>query len=81
MCLLNDEILCVGANVFKGIFLIKISTHELIGNYLNLNVSSIIKYQNGLLCGVENKNGNNSIIQLKYDKYNLIKIYEEECAH
>ena len=34
MCLLEDDILCIGGNNSKGFYLIKISTHQLIKNIL-----------------------------------------------
>ena len=36
MCLLENDLLCVGGNNSKGFYLIKISTHQLIKNIIGI---------------------------------------------
>ena len=54
MCLLEDDLLCVGGYNSKGFYLIKISTHQLIKNILGpKNIYSIIECLDGLfLCSI-----------------------------
>ena len=68
MCLLEDDLLCVGGYNSKGFYLIKISTHQLIKNILGpKNIYSIIECLDGLfLCSIVDENGNHSLIKYKY---------------
>ena len=83
MCLLEDDLLCVGGTNSKGFYLIKISTHQLIKNILGSNnIYSIIKCLDGLfLCSIVDEKGNNSLVKYKYEEENLKKIVEKEKAH
>ncbi len=83
MCLLEDDILCVGGNNSKGFYLIKISTHQLIKNILGPEtIYAINECLDGLfLCSIEDEKGNHSLVKYKYEEQNLKKIYEKEKAH
>ena len=83
MCLLNNDILCVGGDNSKGFYLIQISTHHIIKSILGpKRIFSINKCLNGLfLCSIIDKNGNNSIVKYKFEGNNLKKVFEKEKAH
>ena len=83
MCLINEDILCIGGDNSKGFYLIKISSHQLIKNIIGpKRIWSIHKcFDDLFLCSIINENGNNSIVKYKYKKQNLIKIFENENAH
>ena len=58
MCLLEDDILCVGGTNVKGFYLIEISTHQLIKNIYDPEMS-INKCLDGLfLCSIIDENQN-----------------------
>ena len=80
MCLLEDDILCVGG---KGFYLIKISTHQLIKNILGpITIFAINECLDGLfLCSIIDEKGNHSLVKYKYELQNLKKIFEKEKAH
>ena len=83
MCLLEDDILCVGGKNSKGFYLIKISTHQLIKNILGpKTIYAINECLDGLfLCSIIDEKGNNCLVKYKYEEQNLKKIYEKEKAH
>ena len=83
MCLLNNDILCVGGDNSKGFYLIQISTHHLIKIIFGpKRIFSINKCLDGLiLCSIIDKNGNNSIVKYKFEGNNLKKVFEKEKAH
>ena len=83
MCLLEDDILCVGGRNSKGFYLIKISTHQLIKNILGpKSIFSIYECIDGLfLCSTINENGNHAIVKYKYENGNMNKIIEKEKIH
>ena len=83
MCLLEDDLLCVGGNNSKGFYLIKISTHQLIKNIIGpKTIWSINECLDGLfLCSIIDEKGNHSLVKYKYEQQNLIKIAEKEKAH
>jgi WD40 repeat protein len=57
MCLLEDDILCVGGNHSKGFYLIKISTHQLIKNIIGIKtIYSINECLDGLFLCEERAN-------------------------
>ena len=58
MCLLDNDLLCVGGYNSKGFYLIKISTHQLIKNIIGpQTIWSINKCLDGLfLCSIINEN-------------------------
>ena len=73
---LDDDILCVGG--YKGFYLIKISTHQLIKNIIGQSVYSIYKCLDGLfLCSIY-ENNNKSLVKYKYENQNFNKIIEIE---
>ena len=83
MCLLNDNILCIGGNNSKGFYLIDINTHKIIKNILGPKIIYCInKCLDGLfLCSIVDENGNNSLVKYKYENEDLKKIVEKENAH
>ena len=83
MCLLEDDMLCVGGCNSKGFYLIKISTHQLIKNILGpKTIWSINECLDGLfLCSIIDEKGNNSLVKYKYEEQDLKKIIEKEKAH
>ena len=83
MCLLEDDILCVGGTNSKGFYLIKISTHQLIKNILGpKTIYAINECLDGLfLCSIIDEKGNHCLVKYKYEEQNLNKIFEKEKAH
>ena len=83
MCLLEDDILCVGGDNSKGFYLIKISTHQLIKNILGpKTIYAINECLDGLfLCSIIDEKGNHCLVKYKYEEQNLNKIFENEKAH
>ena len=83
ICLLENDILCIGGSESKGFYLIKISTHQLIKNIIGpKRIYCINKCFDGLfLCSIIDKEGNNNLIKYKYKNQNLEKVYEKENAH
>ena len=80
ICLLEEDILCIGG---RGFYLIQISTHQIIKNIKTLNkIYCINECNNGLfLCSIKDKNNINCIIKYKYEELNLNKIVEKKNAH
>jgi len=85
MCLLDNDLLCVGGKDSKGFYLIKITTHELIKNIIGpKTIYSITECIDGLfLCSILNENGVYSIAkyEYEYENKNLKKVVEKEKAH
>ncbi len=85
ICLIDNDLLCVGGNDSKGFYLIKISSHQLIKNILGpKTIYSIKECVDGLfLCSIINENGNYSLAKYEYDfeNKNLKKVIEKENAH
>ena len=83
MCLLENDILCVGGDNSKGFYLIKISTHKLIKNIPGPKIIwSINECLDGLfLCSIIDEKGNNCLVKYKYEEQNLKKIFEKKKAH
>ena len=83
LCLLDDDILCIGGINSKGFYLIKISTHQIIKNILGpKRIYSINKCIDGLfLCSIIDDKDNHNLIKYKYDNLNLIKVVEKIKAH
>ena len=83
MCLLENDLLCVGGDNYKGFYLIKIPTHQLIKNIIGPKIIfSIYKCLDGLfLCSIKDENENNSLVKYKYEEQNLKKVIEKEKAH
>jgi WD40 repeat protein len=83
MCLLENDILCVGGTNSKGFYLIKISTHQLIKNILGPNkIFAINECLDGLfLCSIIDEKGNHCLVKYKYEEQNLKKMFEKEKAH
>ena len=83
MCLLDDDILCIGGDNYKGIYLIKISIHQIINNITGIKtIYSIFKCEDFLfLCSIIDIDGNNCLVKYKYEKNELIKVIEKKNAH
>ena len=65
MCLLEDDILCVGGTNSKGFYLIKISTNQIIKNILGPTMIFVInECLDGLFrCSIEDEKGNDYIVK------------------
>ena len=83
MCLLENDLLCIGGTNSKGFYLIKISTHQLIKNIIGPNtIYSINECLDGLfLCSIIDEKGNNCLVKYKYEEQDLKKVVEKEKAH
>ena len=85
MCLLDNDLLCVGGTSSNGFYLINITTHQLIKKISGpKTIYSITECRDGLfLCSIVNENGNYSlaIYEYEYENKNLKKVSEKEKAH
>ena len=83
LCIIDDDILCVGGTNSKGFYLIKISSHQIIKNILGPKViySIYCCFDGLLLCSVTNENGNCAIVKYKYENQNMNKVVEKEKIH
>ena len=83
LCVINENILCVGGINSKGFYLINISTHQLIKNILGpQEIYSIYQCLDGLLlCSIKNENGNCAIVKYKYENEEMKKVIEKEKIH
>ena len=83
LCLIKEDILCVGGNNSKGFYLINISTHQLIKNIIGPQaIYSINECFDGLfLCSIKNEKGNCAIEKYKYENEDFKKIVEKEKIH
>jgi WD40 repeat protein len=83
LCMLDNDILCVGGNNSKGFYLIKISNHQIIKNILGpKEIYCIYECYDGLfLCSIKNENGNCALVKYKYENENMNKIIEKEKIH
>ena len=83
MCLLENDLFCVGGINSKGFYLIKISTHQLIKNIIGpKRIYSINECLDGLfLCSIIDEKGNNCLVKYKYEEEDLKKVVEKEKAH
>ena len=83
LCLIDDDILCVGGKNSKGFYLVKISNHQLIKNILGPKIiHSIYECYDGLfLCSIVNEKGNCALVKYKYENEDFKKIIEKEKIH
>ena len=83
LCLLNENLLCVGGTNSKGFYLIKIIERQIIKNIIGpRTIWNIYKCYDGLLlCSIIDEEGNNTLIKYKYEDENLITIVEKKNAH
>ena len=83
LCLIKEDILCVGGNNSKGFYLINIQNHQLIKNILGpQRIFSIYECNDGLfLCSIKNENGNNAIVKYKHENEDMKKVIEKEKVH
>ena len=83
LCLIDDDVLCVGGGNSKGFYLITISNHQLIKNIIGpKEIWSISKCFDGLiLCSIVDDEDNHNLVKYQYDNFNLIKKVEKIKAH
>ncbi len=83
LCMIKEDILCVGGNNSKGFYLINITNHQLIKNILGPKIIySIYECFDGLfLCSIINENGNCAIVKYKYENEEMKKVIEKEKIH
>ena len=83
LCLIKEDILCVGGTNSKGFYLINIPNHQLIKNILGPQcILSIYECFDGIfLCLIQNQNGNCAIVKYKYEDEAMKKIVEKEKVH
>ena len=83
LCMIKENILCVGGKNSKGFYLINITNHQLIKNILGPKIIySIYECFDGLfLCSIINENGNHAIVKYKYENEEMKKIIEKEKIH
>ena len=83
LCMLDNDILCVGGTNSKGFYLIKISNHQIIKNILGPQIIFCIYecYDGLILCSIKNENGNCALVKYKYENENINKIIEKEKIH
>ena len=76
LCLIKEDILCVGGNNSKGFYLINIPNHQLIKNILGPQIIySIYECFDGLfLCSIQNENDNYAIVKYKYENEDIKKM-------
>ena len=73
LCIIKEDILCIGGINSKGFYLINIQNHQLIKNILGPKIIySIYKCNDGiLLCSIKNENGNYAIVKYKYENEDM----------
>ena len=83
LCMIKDDILCVGGINSKGFYLINIINHQLIKNIIGPKmIFSIYECCDGLfLCSIKNENDNFAIVKYKYENQEMKKIVEKENIH
>ena len=83
LCIIGDDLLCVGGINSQGFYLIKISTHQIIKNIKGPKIIySIYKCLDGLiLCSIMNEKGNCAIVKYKYENQEMKKVVEKEKVH
>ena len=83
LCLLDDDILCIGGKNSKGFYLVKISTHQIIKNIKGPKIIYSINecIDRLFLCSILDDKDNNNLVKYKYDNINLIKVDEKIKAH
>ena len=83
MCLLNDDLLCIGGINSNGFYLIQVSTQTIIKKIVGpKNIISLFKCEiNTILCVVEDEFKNNNIFKFRFKNGNFEKIFEKEKTH
>ena len=83
LCILNDNILCVGGSYSKGCYLINLLTHQIIKNILApKQIISVIKCLDGLLlCSILDEKNYYSIVKYKFENFNFVEVFQKENAH
>ncbi len=83
MCIIEDDILCIGGTSKNGFYLVKISTHQLIKTIPGPDsIISIFKCLDGLiLCSIYDENKKNSLVKYKFEENTFTEIFIKENAH
>ena len=83
LCLIDNDILCVGGRNSKGYYMIKISSHKIIKYVVGVKtVFSINKCLDGLfLCSIEDENDNNCLVKYTFIGQKFRIIINKESAH
>ena len=83
MCLLENNLLCIGGENINGFYLIEISSHQIIKKIFGPKtiLSINICLDNLILCSIYNEKGNNCLVKYKYEEQNFKKVVEKENAH
>ena len=83
MCLLDNDVLCVGTNDSNGFYLIRITNHQIIQNVIGPKIIwSIIKCLDGsFVCSMVDENNIDSLVIYKYENYYLKKIKQMKTKY
>ena len=82
MCIIEDDILCIGGTSKNGFYLVKISTHQLIKTIPGPDsIISIFKCLDGLILCSICEGAIHSLVKYKYENENLIEVFKNENAH
>ena len=68
LCIIKEDLLCIGGINSKGFYLINITNHQIIKNILGPQIIfSIYKcFDGSFLCSIKNKNGYWALVKYKY---------------
>ena len=83
LCLINDNILCVGGVNCKGFYIINILSHKIIKIIIGIKtVFSINKCLDGLfLCSIEDEDNSNCLVKYNYNSQKFKIVICKENAH
>jgi WD40 repeat protein len=83
MCIIDDDILCIGGTDFEGYYLIQISNHQILTIIKGPEkINSIYKCLDGnIIFGIVDEDRNSSLIVCQFINGNLEKIEEKKACH
>ncbi len=83
MCIIDDDILCIGGTDFEGYYLIQISNHQILTIIRGPEkVYSIQKCLDGnIIFGIIDQDRSSSLIVCQFINGNLVKIEEKKACH